>query len=158
MKRVKVYENTFARHYGLKINEKQRKGSAWDCSIPTTGEKIELKADLMGGRTGNHFVEFRYSNCEGESWDESGLTLAAKQADYWVVYFGEPDEYHWFKPKEVLQLIEDNDFPIKAIRRNLYGNSGKVRCEGWIIPKEVLKLIEIEPPVSPMDENVIQVW
>ena len=157
IKRVKVHENRFAEYYGLSINHKQRKGSAWDAMIPDTEEKIEFKCDFMGAKTGNHFVEFRYSNDEGNSWDDSGITLAAQQADYWVVYFGdEHDEYHWFDPKDILDYIAENKPEVKEIRRNLYGNSGKIRCEGWIIPLVELFELEIEAPIEPM--NVIDLW
>lgn len=157
MKRVKVHENRFAQYYGLEINHKQRKGTAYDCIVPSSGDKIEFKADLMGAKTGNHFVEFRYSNTEGESWDDSGITLAAEQAQWWVVYFGnEHDEYHWFDPKDIFKYVKEHDCEVKEIRRNLYGNSGKIRCEGWIIPVEDLLQLEQEAPVEPM--NVIDMW
>ena len=157
IKRVKVHENRFARYYGLAINHKQRKGTAYDCIIPVTEEKIEFKADFMAAKTGNHFVEFRYSNSEGESWDDSGIILAAQQADYWVIYTGEEhDEYRWFDPKDILDFVERNKPPVKEIRRNLYGNSGKIRCEGWIIPLEELYSMELESPIEPV--NVVDLW
>lgn len=157
MKRVKVYENNFARYYGLSVNHNQSKGSAYDAEIPTTGERIEFKADLMGAKTGNHFVEFRYSNDEGKTWDDSGIVLAADQADYWVVYFGdEPDLYYWFDPMDILDYIETNSPEVREIRRNLYGNSGKIRCEGWVIPITELLPLTIDPPIEPV--NVIDLW
>jgi hypothetical protein len=157
MKRVKVHENSFARYYGLSINHDQKKGTAWDCVIPTTGERIEFKADLMAAKTGNHFVEFRYSNDEGTTWDDSGIVLAAEQADYWVIFTGEEyDEYHWFDPADIIKYVEKNKPAVKEIRRNLYGNSGKIRCEGWIIPLEDLYQLEVEPPLEPV--NLVDLW
>lgn len=150
MKRVKVYELQFARYYGLAINHNQRKGSAWDCEIPGTGEKIELKHDFMAAKTGNHFIEFRYSNTEGESWDDSGITLAQHQAQWWTVYYGtEPDVYSWYKPSDILNLIAELKPTIKGIRRNLYGNKGSVKCEGYIIPLTTMKTIEQKSPIEP---------
>lgn len=157
IKRVKVYENRFARYYGLTINQDQRKFSAWDCVIPDTNKRIEFKSDFMAAKTGNHFVEFRYSNNDGQSWDESGLTLAKDQAVYWVVYTGEePDQYMWFLTSDLWELVSNGSFDIKGIRRNLYGNSGSIRCEGWIVPLSILKAIEIEAPIEPM--NIIELW
>lgn len=159
IKRVKAYENAFARHYGLQINHKQSKGSAYDCIIPSTGERIEFKADLMGAKTGNHFVEFRYSRDEGKTWDQSGITLAKDQSQYWVVYFGdEPGVYSWFRPLDVLALVEQTNAQIKGIRRNLYGNSGSVRCEGFIVPIKDLKLIEIKSPIEPAELEESEDW
>lgn len=150
LKRIKVYENRFARYYGLIINHNQKKGSAWDCEIPNTQEKIELKHDFMAIKTGNHFVEFRYSNNDGVSWDESGITLAKDQAKWWVVYLGdESDEYMWFKTADIIELIKQLNPPVKGIRRSLYGNSGSVRCEGYIIPLKELKKIILPPPIEP---------
>ena len=160
IKRVKVHENNFARYYGLQINHDQKKGTAWDCIITDTEEKIEFKSDFMAQKTGNHFLEFRYSNNEGQTWDDSGLILAAEQADYWVVYFGdEHDSYHWFYPKDLLEYVGKVKPKVKAIRRNLYGNSGKIRCEGWVVPLEDLAQLEIDPPIEPAEEsNVIDLW
>jgi hypothetical protein len=150
IKRVKVHEVTFARHYGLELNHNQRKGAAWDAKIPETEERIEFKSDFMASKTGNHFVEFRYSNSEGESWDESGITLAKDQATWWVVYYGlEHGIYCWYKPEDILALIETLKPKIKGIRRNLYGNSGSVRCEGYIIPLSEMKKIQRDEPVAP---------
>jgi hypothetical protein len=150
IKRVKVYEVNFARYYGLELNHKQSKGSAWDCLIPGTDEKIEFKSDFMAAKTGNHFVEFRYSNCDGESWDESGITLAKDQAQWWVVYYGiNPDEYCWYRPESLLALVESLKPPIKGIRRNLYGNKGSVKCEGYIIPLTEMLKIQVREPLPP---------
>lgn len=150
IKRIKAWEKAFCRHYGLRNNHNQSKGAAWDACIPGTEERIEFKVDFMASKTGNHFVEFRYSSTEGMSWDESGITLAKDQATWWVVYLGnETDEYMWFKTTDVVELIKQLNPPVKGIRRNLYGNSGSVRCEGYIIPlKEMLKII-LPPPVEP---------
>lgn len=164
IKRMKVHENNFARYYGLQVNHEQSKGSAWDCVIPDSaekhgGKKIEMKFDFMAAKTGNHFVEFRYSNNDGESWDDSGITLAVEQSDYWAVYFGRHSEdYHWFYPQDVINLAEQLKADVRGIRRNLYGNSGSIRCEGYIIPLEELEKIEIEPPVEPIDCDVIELF
>lgn len=162
IKRIKVYENNFAKYYGLEINEDQKKGTAWDAIIPSTGEKIEFKSDFMAAKTGNHFVEFQYSNNEGEDWDESGISLALYQSDYWVVYYGRhPEDYHWYRPKDVLDLADSLDAAVKGIRRNLYGNSGSIRCEGYIIPLKNMEKIEIEPPVPSVeldDDTVVELF
>lgn len=159
IKRIKVYENNFARYYGLSINHNQRRGTAWDCMIPTTNEKIEFKSDFMAAKTGNHFVEFEYSNNNGEDWDESGISLALYQSDYWAVYYGRhPEDYHWYYPKDILALAEKLDATVKGIRRNLYGNSGSIRCNGYVIPLSEMDKIEIEPPVSPVQSDVIELF
>lgn len=159
IKRVKVYEKHFARYYGLNINHNQCKGTAWDCAIPNSEEKIEFKADFMAAKTGNHFVEFEYSSTEGDSWDESGITLAKVQSDYWAVYYGRyPEDYHWYRPGDIVGLISKLNSPVKGIRRNLYGNSGTVRCNGFIIPLEEMKKIEIDAPISPVEPNVVDLF
>jgi hypothetical protein len=159
IKRMKVHEHNFARYYGLSINHDQKKGSAWDCMIPTTGQKIEMKFDFMAAKTGNHFVEFEYSNNGGEDWDESGISLALYQSDYWAVYFGRHSEdYHWYYPQDVLDLAEKINAPVKGIRRNLYGNSGTIRCNGYVIPLAQMEKIEIEAPVPPVQSDVIELF
>lgn len=152
IKRVKVHENRFAEYYGLTVNHDQKKGAAWDCEIPGSGERIEFKADFSGSKTGNHFVEFRYSNDHGETWDDSGIVLAKDQAEYWVVYLGvNHDSYYWFRPQDILKLIEQNNYKTVGIRRNLYGNRDSIRCEGWLVPLADLANIEIEAPLDPIE-------
>jgi hypothetical protein len=150
IRRIKAYENQFARYYGLEVNHRQRKGAAWDCLIPSTKERIEFKSDFLSAKTGNHFVEFRYSADEGATWDDSGITLAKDQATWWVVYSGaEDNDYMWFKTSDIVSLIERLAPPVKGIRRNLYGNSGSVRCEGYIVPLAEIKKIMLPSPIEP---------
>jgi len=101
----------------------------------------------MAQRTGNAFIEMKYSNDSGETWRPSGYLLAKKQSDWWVTQVGVGEDYVWIKMKDLKFLIEEGpDYPSKSIRKGINGNSSYIRCTGVIVPLKELRAVATENP------------
>ena len=147
MKQMQQHEDKFIKKYGLTRNNQQQVGSAWDAET-SDGERIEFKADISAAKTGNTFVECRYSRDGGATWRDSGIALAIEQSKWWVIQVGDSTDYRWFLTADLQALIKLGNFVIKGIRKNINGNSEQIRCEGYIIPLETLKAYEKPAPVQ----------
>lgn len=95
--------------------------------------KVEVKADLMGYRTGNIAVEF---DCNGK---RSGIR--ATTAKYWVHFVVNPKDHsdftvYKFRVKEFKKFLKNNSF------RQVRGGDG-YRSNMYLVPINSLKIYQL---------------
>ena len=128
----------------------QRKGSCHDY-LAADGAKIEAKFDWDSIKTGNHYLEFAQTNDNGDTWVDSGFTLSAQEADYWVVV---NDEWlRMLSVARVQELIETHRGKLRETRtrRGVNYNRPGQFSKAYLIPYDLLDqycLLKIPSPVQ----------
>jgi hypothetical protein len=134
-------EEQLAEQFNLIRNTEQKTGSAYDFTNKDNN-KIELKHDKRAAKTGNIFVEFRQSFDTGNTWRDSGITLACEQADFiWLILEEKPKTIYQIEPKILLDLAKT--FPYKNSGIGVNGNGRNIIASGYLL--KVTEFMKLNP-------------
>ena len=127
------HERALAKAMNWEYIEGQEKGSCYDFIAPD-GAKIEAKLDWDSIKWGNHYLEYAHTSDDGETVVDSGFTISAKEADYWVVV--NEDYLRLFKVDVLSKFIETHghEFEKTTSRAGVNHNRPGQYSLGYKIP------------------------
>jgi len=102
----------------------------YDIFIPENNKTVEVKVDLLTGKTGNMRIELYM--------DGKPSALLATKADYWVFYTG--NGFAWTTPKKLIECIMLNNIPSQKITGR-GDTTAKVAC---LVPNHIFKKYVIQ--------------
>jgi len=143
-------ERTLAKAMHWTYIEGQKKGSCYDFVAPN-GAKIEAKFDWDSIKTGNHYLEYGQTSNNGKSWEPSGFSLSAEEADYWVVINND-----WLRMFEIAKLrvflqSHRSEFKSTGTKSGVNHNRPGQYSRAYLIPFEKLDqhcILKIPSPVQ----------
>jgi hypothetical protein len=87
-------------------------------------------------------VEFRQSFDTGNTWRDSGITLACEQADFiWLILEEKPKTIYQIEPKILLDLAKT--FPYKNSGIGVNGNGRNIIASGYLL--KVTEFMKLNP-------------